>query len=212
MVALHEEGYDQVIAKRSRTGDSAAKTLCAKLYYKIVNRLVDVKLTDGVGDYRLLSKQAVDALISLPETNRFSKGLFSWIGFRQTYIEYENQERAVGNTKWPFKKLFKYGIDGVLSFNTQPLKICMIIGLIFIFLSIIYLAVLLVKILIEGVDLPGYFTTIALISMLGGVQLLSLGIIGEYLGRIYQETKRRPLYIVKKTNMTQSIHIRRGVK
>ena len=212
MVEMYEQGYDQVIAKRNRTGDSVVKTGFAILYYKLVNKLVDVKMKDGVGDYRLLSRAAINALISLPEANRFSKGLFSWIGFNQTYIEYENQQRVAGDTKWSFKKLLRYGIDGMLSFNTQPLKICMVMGLIFILLSIAYVGFLLVEIILHGIELPGYFTTIAFVSMLGGIQLLSIGIIGEYVGRIYQETKRRPPFIVKKTNMDENSNSKKESK
>lgn len=201
MLSLYENGYDQVIAKRSRTGDSKRSTFFAKLYYKLVNKVVDVQMVDGAGDFRLLSRAALDAVISLKETNRFSKGIFSWIGFKQTYIEYENQTRALGETKWSFKRLLSYGIDGILSFNVQPLRICVYAGGGLIALSMLYLIYLFVNIIANGIDVPGYFTTILLISILGGVQLISLGIIGEYVGRIYAEVKKRPAYIVEQSNM-----------
>ena len=165
--------------------------------------MVDVKMTDGAGDFRLLSRAAIDAVLSLKETNRFSKGIFSWVGFNQTYIEYENRKRAADESKWSFKKLLKYGIDGVVSFNTQPLRLCVYLGGILLIISMAYLVYLFVSILMNGIDVPGYFTTIALISVIGAVQLISLGIIGEYVGRIYAEVKKRPAYIVADTNIQE---------
>lgn len=201
MLSLYQEGYDQVIAKRSRTGESRKSAFFAHLYYKLVNKLVDVKMVDGAGDFRLLSRAAVDAVISLKETNRFSKGIFSWVGFKQTYIEYENQSRVSGETKWSFKRLLSYGLDGIMSFNVQPLRVCVYSGGVLIGLSMLYLIYLFIRILNHGIDVPGYFSTILLISILGGVQLISLGIIGEYVGRIYAEVKKRPAYIVKESNV-----------
>ena len=201
MYKKYREGYDQVIAKRNRKGDSKAATLFARLYYKLANKLVNVEMVDGAGDFRLLSRRAVNALLGLKENNRFSKGLFSWIGFNQTYIEYENQERAGGESKWSFKSLLSYGVDGILSFNNQPLRICIYVGGIFIGISVIYLIYLFIEILLHGIDAPGYFTTILLITSLGGIQLLAIGIIGEYIGRIYFEVKKRPCFIVQESNI-----------
>ena len=201
MYKKYKEGYDQVIAKRNRKGDSKVATLFAGLYYKLANKLVNVEMVDGAGDFTLLSRRAVNALLGLKENNRFSKGLFSWIGFNQTYIEYENQERAGGESKWSFKSLLSYGVDGILSFNNQPLRICIYVGGIFIGISIIYLVYLFIQILLHGIDAPGYFTTILLITSLGGIQLLSIGIIGEYIGRIYFEVKKRPCFIVQESNI-----------
>lgn len=194
------EGYDQVIGKRNRKGDKKRKTYTARLYYKLVNRLVDVRMDDGVGDFRLLSRKAINALLSLTEYNRFSKGLFSWIGFKQKIINYENRERAGGETKWSLKRLLQYGIDGIMSFNNKPLRICFVLGGILVGLSVLYLLVLFIQILVRGVDMPGYFTTIFAISIIGGAQLISIGILGEYVGRIYYEVKQRPHYLVDKTN------------
>lgn len=201
MLELYHSGYDQVIAKRSRSGDSKRSTFFAHLYYKLVNKLVDVEMVDGAGDFRLLSRAAIDAVVSMKETNRFSKGLFSWIGFNQTYLEYENQQRASGKTKWSFKGLVKYGVDGVLSFNIQPLRVCVYMGSVLLLMGIIYLIYLFVRILRHGIDVPGYFTTIFMITLFSGVQLISLGIIGEYVGRIYAEVKNRPMYLIAKTNI-----------
>lgn len=196
-----KEGYHQVIARRNRKGDAPFGTLCAKVYYKLVNKLVDVEMADGAGDFRLLSRKAVEAVLSLKENNRFSKGLFSWIGFRSIYLDYENQERAGGTSKWSFHRLLTYGIDGILSFNNKPLRFCIYLGTVLLGISILYLLYLFVQILLHGIDVPGYFTTILAITLLGGAQLISIGIIGEYIGRIYYEVKGRPSYIVEETNM-----------
>jgi glycosyltransferase involved in cell wall biosynthesis len=161
-----------------------------------VNLVVDVKMEDGAGDFRLLSRRAIEAVLALKEANRFSKGIFSWVGFNQTYIEYENRQRAADVSHWSFRKLLRYGIDGVVSFNVQPLRVCVYMGVSLLALSMLYLLYLLVQIILHGVDVPGYFTTIAMISVIGGVQLVSLGVIGEYVGRIYAEVKKRPAYIV----------------
>lgn len=201
MLIKYEEGYDQVIAKRNRAGDACMSTFFARLYYKIVNKLVDVQMVDGAGDFRLLSRRTIDALVSLKETNRFSKGLFSWVGYKQVYIEYENRARIGGETKWSFKKLLSYGMDGIFSFNDKPLRICLYLGSGLVVIGFLYLLYLLIQIMRNGIDVPGYFTIILLITCLGGTQLLSLGIIGEYIGRIYYEVKRRPNYLVQETNI-----------
>jgi len=204
MIELSGKGYDQVIAKRNRTGDSKRKTLFAKLYYKLVNRIVDVKIIDGIGDFRLLSRKAVDAILALQEYNRFSKGIFSWIGFKETVIEYENQQRAAGESKWSFKNLLSYGIDGLLSFNNKPLRLCFYSGALSMFISLTYIIIMLIRISLYGILVPGYFTTISAILFLGGLQLISTGILGEYIGRIYYEVKKRPHYLVDTTNIDKS--------
>ncbi len=203
MIQKYEEGFDQVIARRNRKGDTFKNRMCARTYYKLVNKMIDVKLTDGAGDFRLLSRAAVDAVISLKEANRFSKGLFSWIGFNETYIVYENRKRVRDESKWTFKNLLKYAVDGVVSFNIQPLRMCVYMGVTLLLLSMAYLIYLFISIMMHGIDVPGYFTTIAMISVIGGVQLISLGIIGEYVGRIYAEVKNRPAYIIADTNIQE---------
>lgn len=204
MLNYAQSGYDQVIARRNRKGDSAGNTFFAKMYYRIVNRLTDVELIDGVGDFRMLSRKAVDALLTLDEYNRFSKGLFSWIGFREKIINYENRQRAAGKTKWNFRALLRYGIDGVLSFNNKPLRYCFVLGAIAMGISFGYLVWLLLSIAFEGIDQPGYFTTIFTISLFGGIQLISIGVIGEYIGRIYYEVKHRPHFLVDETNFKEN--------
>ena len=201
MLTKYEEGYDQVIAKRNRKGDAPLSIFFARMYYNLVNRIVDVKMVDGAGDFRLLSRRAVDEIVSLHETNRFSKGLFSWIGYKQTYIEYENRARIGGETKWSFKRLLSYGMDGIFSFNDRPLRICLYLGMGLVGIGFVYLLYLLIQIIRNGIDVPGYFTIILLVTCLGGTQLLSLGIIGEYIGRVYYEVKRRPNYFVQETNI-----------
>lgn len=201
LIKGYEEGYDQVIAKRNRKGDPLLKTILAGGYYKLMNKFIDVSLESGIGDFRLLSRKAVNSILTLTEYNRFSKGIFSWIGYNQKIIEYENVARLEGESKWSISNLLNYGIDGVISFNNKPLRICLYTGLFILLFSILYIFITLSQILVKGIDVPGYFTTIASVLFLGGIQLVSLGIIGEYIGRIYYETKHRPHYIINDTNI-----------
>ncbi|HIT07275.1 MAG TPA: glycosyltransferase family 2 protein [Candidatus Scybalocola faecipullorum] len=201
MIDGWKDGYDQVIARRNRVGDNKRKTMAAHLYYKIINHIVDVKMTDGIGDFRLLDKKAVAALVSMQEYNRFSKGLFSWIGFKQKIINYENRQRAGGETKWSFKRLLSYGIDGLISFNNKPLRACCVLGFFLVFISLIYILITFIQIIAHGVDVPGYFTLISAVLIIGGVQLISIGVLGEYIGRIYYEVKRRPHFLIQETNI-----------
>ncbi|MCG3086884.1 glycosyltransferase family 2 protein [Sporosarcina cyprini] len=191
-----EEGYHQVVAKRNRKGDSKVRSFLSSSYYRLVNQAIDVRLSDGEGDFRLLSRKAVDSLLLLSESNRFSKGLYAWIGLEQKTITYENVVRQHGETKWSFGKLLNYAIDGIVSFNTKPLRLCFYMGLLSLGAALLYIAITLLGIFKNGVAVPGYFTTISSVLFLGGVQLVSLGIIGEYVGRIYNETKKRPHYLV----------------
>lgn len=192
-----DKEVDQVIAKRDRTGDKWLRTWISRLYYKGVNSLVDIDLEDGAGDFRVLSRRAVDALLSLNESNRFSKGLFSWIGFPTETVNYKNVERAAGKSSWSARTLINYGVDGVVSFNSKPLRVVIYVGLIILCAAFAYLVALLVRWAVFGVDTPGYITTIAVVTCLAGAQFLALGVIGEYVGRIYFEVKHRPAYIIK---------------
>ena len=200
MLEYGRQGYDQVIAQRDREGDKKLGSFFARAYYRLVDRLVDVELTDGIGDFRMLSRKALDALLTMNEYNRFSKGLFSWIGFKEKIINYKNRTKAAGESKWSFRSLVRYGVDGVLSFNNKPLRFCIFIGSFAIIISLLYVLFLLFGIIFKGIDLPGYFTTIFTICFFGGIQLISLGIVGEYVGRIYYEVKRRPHYLIDETN------------
>ncbi len=207
MMKGFEEGYHQVIACRDRRGESMVYRGITNTFYRMMNKLSTVELQNGAGDFRLLSRQAVDALLSLSENNRFSKGLFEWIGLSKKNIYYENVERQFGETKWSVSMLFSYAVDGILSFNTKPLRICLYLGLLTMLSGIAYIAIMLGGIFFKGIDVPGYFTTISAILVLGGLQLMSLGVIGEYIGRIYCEVKRRPHYIVGETNVNRALRV-----
>ncbi|SNZ17037.1 Glycosyltransferase involved in cell wall bisynthesis [Terribacillus aidingensis] len=212
LLAGFEEGYDQVIARRNRKGESFPRKLLSTMYYQVMNKFIDVRIQNGVGDFRLLSRRAIDALLILSEGNRFSKGLFSWIGFEQKTVYYNNVIRQNGESKWSLGKLINYGIDGVVSFNTKPLRMCLYAGFMVLFLSIAYILYTFVEVLVRGVITPGYFTLITAILFLGGVQLVSLGVIGEYIGRIYNETKRRPHYLIKDTNIEEKKHYEKNME
>lgn len=197
MIELHRQGYDQVVARRTRDGDPALRTALSRTYYRVVNTLVDVPMEDGVGDFRLLSRRAIDAILAMRESNRFSKGLFSWIGFPRATIDYKNQERqGGGSSRWSLARLFNYGIDGIMSFNNAPLRVAVYSGVTVTLLSLVYVVYLIISALTTGIDSPGYITLITAILGVGGLQLLFLGVIGEYVGRIYYEVKRRPHFIV----------------
>ncbi|GAA2270406.1 MULTISPECIES: glycosyltransferase family 2 protein [Kitasatospora] len=200
MLELYDRGHDQVIARRTREGDKAVRSAVSRLYYQLINKWVDVEIEDGVGDFRLLSRKAVDALLSLPEYNRFSKGLFSWIGFDTVTFDYRNVAREAGETKWRFGALLNYGMDGLISFNNRPLRLAIYLGLTLVGLAALYAAWITASAMVDGIDSPGYVTLIVAIVALGGLQMVMLGLIGEYIGRIYYETKRRPHFLVKETN------------
>lgn len=200
MVPKLDEGYHQVIARRTRTDDPVLRTALSRTYYKLINRMIDIELEDGVGDFRVLSRPAVDALLTLGETNRFSKGLFAWIGFPTAIIDYENVSREAGETKWSMRALFNYGIDGVVSFNYRPLRISLWFGILVTMVAVGYALFVLVQAAVSGVESPGYVTLICAITGFGGLQMILLGVIGEYLGRIYAETKRRPLFLLRESS------------
>ena len=197
MVAQHLQGYDQVIARRTRSHDGRLRSALTRMYYAGMKRMVDVPLIDGAGDFRLLSRRAVDALLALPEYNRFSKGLFSWIGFETAVIDYADVARDSGSSKWSLRALLNYGIDGLLSFNDRPIRLCIYAGLVTTSLSFMYVLWLLFRYLAQGVETPGYITLVTAVIGFGGIQLIVLGLLGEYVGRIYYEVKRRPHYVVR---------------
>ncbi len=200
MLPMLEEGYDQVVARRTRKGDRPVRSTVSRLYYRFFNRLVDVDLEDGVGDFRILSRRAVRSLLSLGEYNRFSKGLFAWIGFSTAVVDYDNVERGAGESKWRFGDLVNYGIDGIVSFNARPLRMAIHLGTAVTVLAFTYAAWVIVTYLVNGNPVAGYPTLIVAILGFGGVQLIILGVIGEYLGRIYYETKRRPHFLLKESS------------
>ncbi|WP_405874796.1 glycosyltransferase family 2 protein [Streptomyces sp. NBC_00005] len=204
MVDLSKEGYDQVVAKRTRTGDRMTRTLTARLYYRLINRLVDVELVDGVGDFRMMSRRVVDAILDLTEYNRFSKGLFAWVGFPSTTFEYENAAREGGRSSWTFRSLLNYGLDGLLSFNNRPLRAALHLGMGLLLCAGLYTAWIVGAALVNGVQTPGYVTIITAVTGVAGVQMIMLGVIGEYTGRIYYEVKGRPHFLVKATNVKRA--------
>jgi glycosyltransferase involved in cell wall biosynthesis len=201
MLEQYERGFDQVIARRTRTGDPATRTLFARAYYWLINKWADVELMDGVGDFRLLSRRAVDGLLELNEYNRFSKGLFAWIGFESILFEYENVRQADRKSRWTFRRLLEYGLDGLLSFNNKPLRLAIYLGLLLTAVAAGYAVWVILTAVLHGVDMPGYVTLIAAITGLGGLQMVMLGVIGEYIGRVYYETKQRPHYLLKQSNV-----------
>ncbi|MFE4454640.1 glycosyltransferase [Streptomyces sp. NPDC056796] len=200
MLELHGRGYDQVIPRRDREGEGAARTVLSRGYYALVRNLMDVEVLDGAGDFRLLSRQAVDTVLSLPESNRFSKGIFSWIGFTTTTFTYRNAQRLAGSSKWGSRRLLNYGIDGLLSFNNRPLRLAIHAGLWCLLAAVAYAAWVVFDVALHGAAVPGYATLLMAVVGLGGIQLITLGIIGEYVGRIYHEVKRRPPFVVRETD------------
>ena len=198
----YNEGYEIVSGQRDREGESKLGSFFARSFYQLSNKLMDVSLTDGKSELRLLSRRAVQTFIALPEYNRFNKGLYEWIGFKEKVIPYQNHIREEGVSKFGFKKSFNYAIQGIISFNDKPLRVCINLGFISISLAVLYLLFELIRYATNAQDMvSGYFTTIAAITLFGGVQLISIGILGEYIGKIYYEVKRRPHYIIGDTNI-----------
>lgn len=197
MLAAWREGADVVdMRRRSRAGESWLKRATAHLFYRAINRLSDVPIPHDTGDFRLLSRRAVDALNEMPESNRFMKGLFAWIGFEHTSLLYDREPRAAGTSKWHYWKLWNFALEGITSFSVAPLKVASYVGILTALLAFAYAAYFLVKTLVSGDPVPGFPTLIVVISFLGGLQLMAIGMLGEYVGRLFLETKRRPLYLV----------------
>ncbi len=194
-----EEGYDIVTTKRiSRKGDPYFKSFMSKKFYKLINRLSDTKIVDGAQDFRIMTRQVVNSVLELDEYHRFSKGIFSWVGYDVKYIEVDSYKRIEGKSSWSFWSLSKYAIEGVVSFSTRPLRFATVFGSIVSVLSFLYLIQVIIEVLILGKIAPGYASTIAVVLFLGGIQLLALGIIGEYISRTYMQVKKRPHYFIKK--------------
>ena len=197
MLAAWRQGADVVnMRRRSRQGETWFKKASAHGFYRFINWLSEVPIPEDVGDFRLLSRRAVEALNQLPERNRFMKGLFAWIGYKQVTIEYDRHARVAGETKWPYFKLFNFAIEGITGFSVVPLRLASYAGFLTAFVAFIYALVMLVKTLTLGESVKGFPTLILAILILGGLQLMAMGIIGEYLGRLFMESKRRPLYLL----------------
>jgi len=198
MVLKWQEGYDIVYATRkTRQSETWFKRSTANAFYVILDKITKISIPRNTGDFRLLDRKAVEALKRLPERTRFMKGLFAWVGFKSTYILFERQPRYQGNTKWNYWKLWNFALDGITSFSLLPLKIWTYVGLIISLLSLFYASFLVMRTIFLGIDVPGYASLMVAILFLGGIQLITLGIIGEYLGRVYEEIKGRPLYLVR---------------
>ena len=196
-VELWRQGYDVVLAKRNdRQEDSFAKRFSSSLFYKLNNKISDVKLPDNVGDFRLFTRKVLNAINSLPENQRFMKGIFAWVGFNSITIEYKRPQRIAGSSKFNGWKLWNFALQGITGFGTLPLRIWTYIGFIVSFFAFIYASFLILRTLIMGIDLPGYASLVVIILFLGGLQLIGIGILGEYVGRIYMESKRRPPFII----------------
>ena len=195
---MEETGCDCVAARRvSRKGEPKIRSLLARGFYKIMNRYSDISIADGAVDFRLMKKAMVKAIASMPETQRFSKGIFAWVGYKTHFIPYTACQRAFGSTKWNFRKLLNYAIEGIIAYSTAPLRLATILGGISSVASAVYLVAVILEKLIRGIDVPGYATQTVLILFFGSAQLLCLGIIGEYVGKIFEQSKHRPIYIAK---------------
>lgn len=198
MVRYWEDGYDDVYARRkTREGESWFKKFTSKMYYKTLKSLTNITIQEDTGDFRLLDMRVVEALKQFRESQRNTKAMFSWVGFNKKEILYDRDERAAGSTKWNYLKLINLAIDGITSFTTAPLRISTVLGFIVSLVAFIYLVYIVIRTILFGPDLGGYPSMMAVILFLGGIQLISLGIIGEYIGRIFNETKQRPLYLVE---------------
>ena len=196
--SIEKEGYDCVATRRvTRKGEPLIRSFFARQFYRLINRISKTEIVDGARDFRLMTRQMVDSILSLKEVSRFSKGIFSWVGYRTKWLEYENVERVAGETKWNFWKLFLYSIDGITAFSTAPLAIASITGVVFCGVSILLLLYFFIKTLIWGDPVAGFPAMICIILFLGGIQLFCVGILGQYLSKTYLETKRRPIYIAR---------------
>lgn len=209
MLKYWEEGYDDVYAKRkSRKGESFLKKFTSWGYYRVLQSMTNIEIQKDTGDFRLLDRRCVEAIKQMRESQRYTKGLYSWIGYKKKEILYDRDPRAAGKTKWNYKKLANLSIDGITSFTTAPLRWAALIGILVSLLGFIYMIVIIIKTLIYGIDVPGYASMMVVILFLGGLQLIFLGVIGEYLGRAFYETKHRPLYFIDRYNEHKETNIK----
>ena len=199
--AVTKEGCDCAAARRTtRKGEPPIRSFFARCFYRLINKISKTEIVDGARDFRLMTRQMADAILSMTEYNRFSKGIFGWVGFKTKWLEYENTERVAGETKWSFWKLFLYSLDGIMAFSTVPLAISSIIGFIFCIIAFVMILVIIAKTIIFGDPVAGYPSLVCIIFLVSGVQLFCLGILGQYLSKTYLETKNRPVYIIKESN------------
>jgi len=203
--ALLEEDYDCAATRRTnRKGEPPIRSFFARMFYKIINRLSDADIVDGARDYRLMRRRMVDAILALPEYNRFSKGIFGWVGFKTKWLEYVNVERVAGETKWSFWKLFLYSLEGIVAFTTAPLALASLIGIIFCVLAFVMILFIIVRTLLFGDPTSGWPSLVCIIFLCSGVQLFCMGVLGQYLAKTYMEVKHRPVYIVRETEQDEA--------
>lgn len=203
--ALLQEDYDCAATRRTtRKGEPPIRSFFARMFYKIINRLSDADIVDGARDYRLMRRRMVDAILALPEYNRFSKGIFGWVGFKTKWLEYVNVERVAGETKWSFWKLFLYSLEGIVAFTTAPLALASLIGIIFCVLAFVMIIFIIVRTLLFGDPTSGWPSMVCIIFLCSGVQLFCMGVLGQYLAKTYMEVKHRPVYIVRETEQDEA--------
>lgn len=198
--SIEEEGYDSVATRRvTRKGEPPIRSFFARRFYGLINKISDADIVDGARDFRMMKRDMVNAILSMPEYNRFTKGIFGWVGFKTKWIEFENVERATGETKWSFWKLFRYALEGIIAFSTVPLTIVSLIGVIVCIIAFLFLLFVVIRATIFGDPAAGWPSLICVISFLSGIQLLGIGVVGMYLSKTYLETKKRPIYIKKES-------------
>ena len=197
---IEEEGYDSVATRRvTRKGEPPIRSFFARRFYGLINKISDADIVDGARDFRMMKRDMVNAILSVPEYNRFTKGIFGWVGFKTKWIEFENVERAAGETKWSFWKLFRYALEGIIAFSTVPLTIVSLIGVVVCIIAFLFLLFVVIRAVIFGDPVAGWPSLICVISFLSGIQLLGIGVVGMYLSKTYLETKKRPIYIKKES-------------
>ena len=198
--AIEEEGYDCVGSRRvTRKGEPPIRSFFARMFYHIMKKISNADIVDGARDFQLMNRKVVKAILSMGEYNRFSKGIFGWVGFRKKWLEYENIERSAGETKWSFWKLFLYALDGIVAFSTAPLVIASVMGMVFCLVAFVAIIFIIVRTLIFGDPTSGWPSMVCIIIFIAGIQLLCMGILGQYMAKTYLETKKRPLYLVEET-------------
>ena len=202
--AVTQEGYDSAATRRvTRKGEPPIRSFFARMFYRIINKMADVEIVDGARDFRLMNRKFLNALLELKERNRFSKGLFGWVGFKTKWLEFENVERVAGETKWSFWKLFKYSIEGIVAFTTTPLTIASVMGFFMCMLALCSTVFIVVRKLLFGDPVSGWASTASIITFIGGIQLFFMGVFGQYLAKAYTEIKNRPIYIVAESNLEE---------
>ena len=201
---IKKDEYDCIGTRRvTRKGEPPIRSFFAHCFYKLMKKISKAEIVDGARDFRLMTRQMVNAILDVKEYNRFSKGIFGWVGFKTKWLEYENIERVAGNTKWSFWKLFLYSLDGIVAFSTVPLSVASAFGMLFLFIALIMIVFIIAKTLIFGDPVAGYPSMMCVMFFIGGIQLFSIGVLGQYLSKTYLETKNRPIYIIKETEKSE---------